>query len=198
MDVLGPGPDLLVGEAVERLAHQLEVGVEVPIALHLGQAGQEGRIAVGGHELLGGRHPVAVHAPLPGAADGATGQIGHRVGGEGAGDASLGLPECPIGQDGLGGPHGGGGVGDVVGQHLGPVRSAPGGQGHDAGVDDRLGQGQRASGSQQVGGGTVEVGEVGTHPSRLPGGVVVVPTPASGHPSAIRRRVRTRGPGPPR
>ncbi len=36
VDVLGPGTDLLIGEAVERLSNQLEVGVEMPVTLDLG------------------------------------------------------------------------------------------------------------------------------------------------------------------
>ena len=64
VDVLGPGTDLLGGEPVEGVAHQLEVGVEVALALGLGQRGQEGRVAVGGDEGLGRRHPVGGHAPL--------------------------------------------------------------------------------------------------------------------------------------
>ena len=51
----------LLGEAVEGLAHQLEVRIEVPRALDAGQAGQAVRVAVGGHEV---RQP-AQSSPVP-------------------------------------------------------------------------------------------------------------------------------------
>ena len=50
VDVLGPGADLLLGEAVEGLAHEREVGVEVAVALDPGERRQVGGVPVGGDE----------------------------------------------------------------------------------------------------------------------------------------------------
>jgi len=43
MDVLGDGPDAVLGEAPERVLHHLEVGVEVPGPVLAAQLGEEGR-----------------------------------------------------------------------------------------------------------------------------------------------------------
>ncbi len=61
--VLGVGADLVLGEAVERLAHQLEVLAEVPGPLGGGQAGQHGRIALGREEGRRRRVPAGLDAP---------------------------------------------------------------------------------------------------------------------------------------
>ena len=183
VDVLGPGSDLLLGETVEGLPNQLEVGVEVAIARSFGQRGQEGGIPEGGHEGLGRGHPVGGRAPLGGPPDGAAGQVGHGVGGEGASQPGLGVAVGAVAEEGLSGANPGGGVGDVVGQDLRDVGTAGVDQGGDAGVDDRLGQGQRAGGGLQVRGGD----GVGGHPPRLPARVRAAPT----GPTA-----RNRGPDP--
>ena len=128
MDVLGPRTDLLSGKPVERVAHQFEVWVEMAFTLGLGQRGHVGGAPIGGHELLGGGQPVGGDAPLCRATYGATSQVGQCIGHEGAGDAGFGVAVGPVGQDGLGGAHGSGGVGHVVGQGLGLIGSASGGQ----------------------------------------------------------------------
>ena len=64
---------------MERLAHQLEVGVEVPIALGLGQGRQVRGVTVGGDERLGRGHPVGGDPPLGGPAHQAGGQFGMRT-----------------------------------------------------------------------------------------------------------------------
>ena len=91
MDVLGPRSDLVGGEAMERLPHQFEVGVQVAGAGLVGQRGHECGVPEEGHELQGGVRPARGHPPGIGAAEGTGGQVGHRIGHEGTGDAGLGV-----------------------------------------------------------------------------------------------------------
>ena len=84
----------------------------------VGQRGQEVGIPVGGHEASAGAiqseaTPHSAERPMV-----RDGQVGHGVGGEGTGDPGLGVAVGAVGQHGLGGPYGRGGVGHVVGQHL--------------------------------------------------------------------------------
>ncbi len=163
VDVLGPRPDLLLGEAVEGLPHQFEVGIEMARPFPVGQSGQEFRVPVGGHEGLCRCHPVGAHAPLPGAADGPRRQVGHRVGDEGTCDPGFGVPVRPVGQCRLGRTHGGGGMGHVVGQDLGHIGPPGPGQGVHTGGDHRLGHAHRVGGGDEVG-----HGQSGGHAPRLP------------------------------
>ena len=155
------GPDLVLGEPVEGLPHQLEVGVEVTVAFGVGQGGQEGRVVEGGHEPLDRCHPPGGCAPQVAPAHQSGGQVGQGIGGEGAGDPGLGVAMGPVGQQCLGGSHRRGGVGDVVGQHLGrrparrlrsgrrsrrrpPTGPRPGPRRRPAGLGRERGRGSRA------------------------------------------------------
>ena len=129
------------------------------------EARKAGSRKVATNASAGAIHPAAT--PHSGAApDDPGGQVGHGVGGEGAGDPGLGVAVGPVGQDGLGRSDGGGGVGDVVGQHLGRVGTAGSDQGGDAGIDDRLGQTQCVGGGRRSGAGR---GSVVTFQAYRPG-----------------------------
>ena len=90
VDVFGVGAHLLLGEAVERLADQLEVTPEVARALDPGQGRQGGRIPAGGQEVGGGGAPSGLHAPVRLAARHPADQVGHDVGHERGGQQLLG------------------------------------------------------------------------------------------------------------
>ena len=63
VDVLGPRPDLVLGEPVERLAGQLEVVAQVPRSGLTAQAGQHGRVALRVHERPGRRKAWPASTP---------------------------------------------------------------------------------------------------------------------------------------
>ncbi len=176
MDVLGPGPDLFLGEPVEGHAHQLEVGVEVPAALLIGQRRQKVGMAKSGDEPLGRGHPVGGHTPLLGPPDGSHAQIGQGIGSEGTGDACFGFPVRAVADHRFGGAYAGGGMGDVVGHDLGGIRATRRHQRGDAGVEDRTGHRHGVGGGGQI---RIGMGGVGHFP-RLP-----------------KRQEHGAGPGPP-
>ena len=149
--VFGLRADLVLGEAVERLADQLEVLTQVPRAFGGGQAGEDRRIALRGEEVGGRRGPPGVHPPewLP--PRHLAGELGHDVGDERSGDARLGFPALAVLERG---PRRGdrrGCVRHVVGDHLvgvdPPVRTDGGARL----VDESLGQVDRFGGAGQQG-----------------------------------------------
>jgi hypothetical protein len=140
VDVLGVGAHLLLGETVERLADELEVGVQVARALDP-RPGPPGRPDRGGGQEVGGRGaPSGLHAPVRFPARHPTDQIGHDVGHEGGGEELLGLTEGAVGEAGAGRGHRGGGVGHVVGDDLIGVHAAVGADGRATGIDQMLRQ----------------------------------------------------------
>ena len=140
MDVLGVRAHLLLGEAVERLAHQLEVAAEVARSLDLRQGGQGGRVPARRHEVGGGRAPPGLHAPPRLATRHPTDQVGHHVGHERGGQELLGLAEGAVGERGARRGDGGSPVGQVVGDDLIGVDAAVGAYGRATRVDQMLRQ----------------------------------------------------------
>lgn len=66
-------------------------------------------------------------------------------------DPGLDVAERTVGESGLGSTDAGCGVGQIVGEYLGRIGPTSGGQGLDAGGDDRLGDGDRAGCGGEVG-----------------------------------------------
>ena len=118
VDVLGVGADHLLGEAPEGVLHQLEVGVEVTGASGGGQLAQELGVPVAGDEAAGAVEGVRSDAPQRLAAPRARRDVAHGVGDEGGGDGRLDVALLPVVEQAAGGLHRGGGVGEVVGEHL--------------------------------------------------------------------------------
>jgi hypothetical protein len=127
VDVLGDRADLVVGEAAERVPHQLEVVVEVagPGAV---DRRQERRIAKGRHEQPRIVEGGGVDAPgtLPPVQP--SRHVGHRIGGEGARDRCLLVARGAVVEERPGGLDGGGGMGEVVGHDLVGIDRAGGGE----------------------------------------------------------------------
>ena len=148
--VLGVRSHLVLGEAVERLAHQLEVLAQVARALGRGQAGQHRRIALRRQE--GGRRsvPAGVHAPERLATGHAPDEVRHDVGHEGGGNTGLDVTRCAVLQRGPRRGHRGGGVGHVVGDDLVRIDAAAVAHRGAGLVDQALGQINRLSGVGQV------------------------------------------------
>ena len=190
VDVLGHGPDALLGEAPERVGDHLEVAVEVTRTVEAGQAGQERRVAVAGHEgeRLGQRTRRRPPPRLPAQHLGRG--VPHRVGDEGAGDAGLDVALGPVVERGPGRLDRGRGVGQVVGDDLVGLHCLTGalaGQVAGGAVDHRPGQGDGGCGGVEV--------SVG-HAERVPTGTRRVDTspPAAQHVHVGRRATTvTRG-----
>ena len=140
VDVLGVGADLVLGEAVERLADQLEVAPQVPRALDVGQRGQGGRVATGGQEVGRRGAPSRLDAPGRLPPRHPTDQVGQDIGHEGRGQALFGLAQGAVGERGARGGDGRRGVRHVVGHDLVGVDAAVGAYGGAARVDETLGQ----------------------------------------------------------
>ena len=123
--VLGVRADLVLGEAVERLAHQLEVLAQVARPLGGGQARQHRRIALLRCRKARGRCvPAGLDAPQRFPAGHAADEVGHHVGHERRGDAGLDLSQCAVLERRPRRGHRGGGVRHVVGDHLVGVDAA--------------------------------------------------------------------------
>ena len=123
MDVFGHGADLVGGEAVEGVADELELlgqpGGAAAVAGHLlGHVLGELRRPVGGHELAGGGQLGGADAPLRLPTDEAGDEVGDGLGGEQAGQAGLETAVVAVVAHHRRPLHAGGGVGQVVGQHL--------------------------------------------------------------------------------
>ena len=126
VDVLGDRLELVLGEAAEGVLHQLEVVVEVPGALLPGERGEEGRVAVGGAEGAGAVEGADLDAPRGLAPEEPAGQLADGVGHEGAGDLRLELAVGAVVEHRVRRLDGGGGVGEVVAEHLVDVGPAAG------------------------------------------------------------------------
>ena len=156
--VLGVRADLVLGEAVEGLAHQLEVVAQVPRALRGGQAGQDGGVALLAQERPRRCGPTGLHPPELLPPRHPANQLGHDVGDERGGDAGLDFPVLAVLEGRPGRGHRGRGVGHVVGHHLvgvDPPAVADGGTGP---VDEMLGQIGRLSGGGEHGRGGLRHG----------------------------------------
>ena len=151
MHVLGVRADLVLGEAVEGLADELEVLAQVAWALGGGQAGEDRRVALGGEEVGGRRGPPAVHPPQRLASRHLAGELGDDVGDERRGDARLGLTLPAVLEGGTRRGDGGGRMGHVVGHHLVGVDPPVGADGAAGLVDESLGQVDRFGGAGQQG-----------------------------------------------
>ena len=146
-------PHLLLGETVERLAHQLEVLAEVPRPLVAARRGQHRRLALRppGKRTAGvaqpGSTPQSASRPatLPG-------EVGHHVGHERSGDGRLDVPLLAVVEGGPGRAHRGRGVGEVVRDDLVGVDPAASADGRRGLIDELLGQVDRGGGAGEVGG----------------------------------------------
>ena len=144
------GADLFLGEAVERLAHQLEVLAEMAGPFGGGQAGQHRRIALFREEGCGRRIPAGLDTPQRLPAGHAADEVGDDVGHERRGNAGLDLSQCAVLQRGPRRGHGGSRVRHVVGDDLVGI-DAPTVTHRCAGlVHQALGQIHRVSGAGEV------------------------------------------------
>ena len=126
VDVLGDGADPFVGEAAERVLNHLEVGVEVARTLLPGQGGEGRGRTPGGGRGQGPGERAGRRAEVVLASEHADGHVVDGVGDEGARDAALDVASGAVVEDGERVLHGGGGVGQVVGDDL-MVVGVPGG-----------------------------------------------------------------------
>ena len=159
MHVLGVRADLVLGEAVEGLADQLEVLAEMPGSFRGGQTGEHGRVALRGEEGGDWCRPPGLHPPQGLPPGHLAGELGHDVGDERGGDAGLGLPALTVCERGSCRGDGGRGVRHVVGDHLVGVDPAVRTDGVARLVDEALGQVDRFGGAGQLGRGCRGHGE---------------------------------------
>jgi hypothetical protein len=152
VDVLGDRADLVLGEAPERVLHELEVVVEVAGAGALDR-GQELRGPVGRHERAGGVERVRRDAPVGLAPVELGRHVGHGVGGEGAGDRRLLVALGAVVEQRTGGLDRGGRVGEVVGHDLVVVDRSCGGEVCQALMDDLAGELDGGRSGVQIGRG---------------------------------------------
>ena len=150
MHVLGVWADLVLGEAVERLAHQLEVVAEVAGALGRGQAGQHRRVALRTEEGARRRIPAGLDAPERLPPGHPTHEVGDDVGHERGGNAGLDLAPRAVLEGRLRRGHRGGGVRHVVGDDLVGVDAAARPYRGAGLVDQALGQVDRVGGAGEV------------------------------------------------
>ena len=148
--VLRVGADLLLGEAVERLAHQLEVLAQMARAFRCRQSRQHRRIALFAEEGCGRRVPAGLDPPQRFPARHAADEVGHDVGDERRGYAGLDLSQCAVLQRGPRRGHGGGGMRDVVRDDLVVVDAATRPYRLAGSVHQALGQINRVSGAGEV------------------------------------------------
>ena len=151
MNVLGPGTQLLLGEPVECLSHQSEVGVQMSLALDSTKSGQEKRIAVIAHEGLRRFHPRPGGVPRRFPSDRASGQVGEHVSHEGTGDAGFVAALFSVFQGGPGCPDPRCRMGQVVGQDLLGLDVPGAGQAPRRAGHDRRGQLDSVVGATEVG-----------------------------------------------
>ena len=150
MHVLGVGADLVLGEAVERLAHQLEVVAQVAGTLGGGQAGQHGGIALVLQEGRRRRVPAGLDAPERFPTGHPADEVGHDVGHERRSDPSLDFSARAVLERRPRRLHRGGRVGHVVGDHLVGIDAAAGADRGTGPVHQALGQINRVSGAGEV------------------------------------------------
>ena len=148
--MLGVRPDLVLGETVEGLAHQLEVLAQVARAFGAGQARQYRRVALRRQEGAHRRRPAGLDAPEGFASGDTADQIRHDIGHEGGGNASLDVTERAVLQRGPRRRHCRGRMGHVVGDHLVRIDAAALAHGGTGLVHQALGQINRVSGAGEV------------------------------------------------
>ena len=139
VDVLGDRLQLLVGEAAERVLHELEVVVEMAGAVVVGERrrGTPGSryVATKGAARRARRARCPTSASRP---NDLGRQLGDGVGDERAGDAAFEVALGAVVEQRPCGLDGGGGVGEVVGEDLVVVDRSGGGERRHARVARRL------------------------------------------------------------
>ena len=168
VDVLGLRGDDVGGERAERVLHELHVGVEVARARRLGERGDELGIAVRREERMGVAQRRRLDAPDLLAPGEARDEVVDHVGGEGAGDARLGVALGAVVEQRPGRRRARRGVGEVVRQHLVGVGTAGLVEVADRRADHAVGEGDGLGRGRQVRGGGGGPG----HGPRLPTGTV--------------------------
>ncbi len=118
MDVLGAGTDLLLGEPVEGLAHEREVGVEMAVSVHPHERGEVPGVPIGVEEVPRGLEPIGCGAERVLATGDAGDEIGHGVRHERAGDVGLVGARLAVGESCSCRSHPRGDVSEVVGHDL--------------------------------------------------------------------------------
>jgi hypothetical protein len=140
VDVLGDRLELVVGEAPERVLHELEVVVEVARALLAGERREERRVAVGAAEVARAVEGAGLDPPHGLPAEQPAGQLPDGVGDERAGDLGLELAVGAVVEHRASGLHRRRGVGEVVAEHLVLVGAATRLERAGAGIDDPTGE----------------------------------------------------------
>ena len=155
MDVLCTRGDLLGGEAPEAVLHELEVGMEVRRPGRLGERSDQGRVSSCREEAGDLLMPAGLGAPVCFSAGRTGDEVGHDVGHEYRSEAGLGGSVSSVAQGGSSRVGAGGGVGEVVGEHLVLIEAlaavAQQGQLPDGVAHDRRSQLVGATGSGKVG-----------------------------------------------
>ncbi len=172
VDLLGDRHDLVFGEPAKGVLHHLKVVAQVAGAVGVGQRGEEVRCPVGGHKVPGAVERIGGDTPLGLPAEQLGTQLGQRIGDERGGNQALVVALGAIVEQPPAAHQRGGGVGDVVGQHLVGVDAVLG-QPADGRVDDGLANIQGGSGGGEVG-GDGGCGDVG-HGAMLPSGSLLLP-----------------------
>ena len=153
VDVLGDGLDAVLGEPAERVADELEVGVEVARSLLAGEVGEEVGVAIRGEERTGRVERAGLDGPLRLAAEHPRREVVHGVGDERAGDAAFDVTLRAVVEERSRDLDGGGGVGEVVEHDLLLVSLGEGSEVPRRLLHDRVGQLDDGCGSAQVRGG---------------------------------------------
>jgi len=177
VDLFGDRHDLVLGETPEGVLHHFEVVAEVAGAVGVGQGGEEIGRPVGGDEISGIVEGVVRNPPLGLPAEQLGAQVGQCVGDERRRDAALVVALRAVVEQASTAHQGGGGVSDVVGQHLVGVDAVLG-EPADRRVDHGLAHIQGGCGGGEVGGdgGCSDVG----HRAMLRVGSLVFPDAISG------------------
>ena len=183
VDVLGDRLQLVLGEAPEAVLHELEVVVEVPGTLLPGEPGEERRVAVGGAEAAGSVEGADLDAPGGLATEEPARQLADHVGHEGTGDLRLELAVGAVVEHPVRRLDGGGGVRQVVAEHLVDVGTASGSQVWTPSSTTRRASSTASAAAMRSAAAIVQ-GSEGFRRPRNPRKALASP-PASGHGAAM-------------